>query len=272
MVTTLPTPRACGWRSLARNTNRPLTSSVTTTARSRQLQPTSALRRMKSCDDVRPSPQQPEACALRPVKSDQPPLQDAFCHVAHDVLRPRRNSNADSTPRIEPLASVHRGLVRTPHRRGERTSPWLDRASNAVPVRLATVLHDERNRSSTRDACDQLSANDTSTTGTHASFGDPGDARSHGCMARFTTPHALRMCRFSAFRRGRFLPATSTELASSDAPVTALRLSSFALCIALARRALRLRAGFRLQEETPAHRSEEVSASSRPRPPAHDVP
>jgi len=42
------------------------------------------------------------------------PLQDAFCRIAHDVLRPRRNSNADSTPRIEPLAAVHRVLVRPP--------------------------------------------------------------------------------------------------------------------------------------------------------------
>ena len=37
-----------------------------------------------------------------------------------------------------------------------------------------------------------------------------------------------------AFRGGRFLPATSTELSSSDAPVTALRLAL--LRIALARR------------------------------------
>lgn len=90
------------------------------------------------------------------------------------------------------------------------------------------------------------SANDTSTTGTHVSFGDPWVCspceEAHGCMARFTTPHALRMESVPAFRGGRVLPATSTELASSDAPVTALRLPS---------------PGFRLREETPSHRSEE---------------
>jgi len=37
MVSTLPTPRACGWRSLSRNTNRPLTSHVITAARSLRL-------------------------------------------------------------------------------------------------------------------------------------------------------------------------------------------------------------------------------------------
>jgi len=60
------------------------------------------------------------------------------------------------------------------------------------------------------------SANDTSTTGTHVSFGDlavssPCEEPSR-CMARFTTPHALRMQSVQAFRSGRFLPATSTEL------------------------------------------------------------
>lgn len=43
MVSTLPTPRACGWRSLTRNTNRPLTSHVITAARSLRLQPTRSL-------------------------------------------------------------------------------------------------------------------------------------------------------------------------------------------------------------------------------------
>jgi hypothetical protein len=59
------------------------------------------------------------------------------------------------------------------------------------------------------------SANDTSTTGTHVSFIDPPVRspceESCGCMARFTTPHALRMKSVRALRRGRFLPATSTE-------------------------------------------------------------
>jgi hypothetical protein len=43
MVSISPTPRACGWRSLARNVNRPLTSHVTATARALRLQPKSSL-------------------------------------------------------------------------------------------------------------------------------------------------------------------------------------------------------------------------------------
>jgi hypothetical protein len=71
-------------------------------------------------------------------------------------------------------------------------------------------------------------------------------------------------CVDRAFRGGRSLPATWTELTSSDAPVTALRLSS--RLHACAYRA------FAPRKETPAHRSEEASASARPRPPAHDDP
>jgi len=175
-------------------------------------------------------------------------------------IRPRESSLS------RPFASASFVI---PHRRGERATPWLDRAPNAVPTWLAATLHDERNRSSTRDACDRLSANDTSTTGTHVSRS--AIHRSYplsgscGCMARFTTPHALRMCRsFTLFEAGILLPATSTELASSDAPVTPRRLPSLPA---------RLRErGFRLREETPAHRSEEASASTRPRPPAYENP
>lgn len=116
-------------------------------------------------------------------------------------------------------------------------TPWLDRAPNAVPVRLATALHDERNRSSTRDACDWLLPTTLrlrAPTSRSAIWRCAPLARSSRCMARFTTPHALRMARFPFFRSGHCPPAASTELSSSDAPVTALRLPSN-VCIALAR-------------------------------------
>jgi hypothetical protein len=43
MVSISPTPRACGWRSLARTQNRPLTSHVIATARALRLRPKSSL-------------------------------------------------------------------------------------------------------------------------------------------------------------------------------------------------------------------------------------
>jgi hypothetical protein len=59
-------------------------------------------------------------------------------------------------PRESSLSHPFTASWFVPPSKGERTAPWLDRASNAVPARLAATLHDERNRSSTRDACDQL--------------------------------------------------------------------------------------------------------------------
>jgi hypothetical protein len=197
-------PALAAGGALPGQANRPLTSSVATTARSRRLRPASALRRMQPCDHLHPSPQRPEACALRPVKSDEPPPQDAFCRIAHDVLRPRRNSNAASTPRIEPLASVHRVLAPRLIERGERAAPWLDRAPSAVPARLATTLHDERKRSSTRDACDRLLPTTlrrrAPTTRSVIRRRCPL-ARTFGCLARFTTPQALRMGRLGGSPR-----------------------------------------------------------------------
>lgn len=101
------------------------------------------------------------------------------------------------------------------------------------------------------------SANDTTTTGTHVSFGDPVllllRAASDAWRV-FTTPHALRVFRF-VVRRGRLVPVASTELSPSDAPVTAHRLPS-----ALSR------------EEVPLSLEEEEPASERPRPPSRARP
>lgn len=59
-------------------------------------------------------------------------------------------------PRESSLSQPFTAASFVPPSKGERTAPWLDRASNAVPAQLAATLHDERNRSSTRDAYDQL--------------------------------------------------------------------------------------------------------------------
>lgn len=88
------------------------------------------------------------------------------------------------------------------------------------------------------------SANDTSTTSTHVSFGDPGERvpRMHGAFhdAPRTSDESV-----SIFRRGRFLPTPSTELRPLTLP------SPRSACPPLHRA---LRAGFRLQEETPSPR------------------
>lgn len=127
-----------------------------------------------------------------------------------------------------------------------RAAPWLDRACDAVPVRLATALHDERDghrpemratsvlpttlrrrapttRSVIREVC--LLAE---LLRMHGAFHDAP-----------RTSDAID----SGFSRRAFSSRDVDRLPSSDAPVTALRLSSCSHC-ACAR-------GFRLREETP---------------------
>lgn len=171
---------------------------------------------------------------------------------------------------LEPLTPVHRGLVRTPIEGCANCSvarSSLRRRSRAACGHASRRTH----RSSTRDACDQLSAK------RHFDDGHPRfrsvirwcvplreALRMRGAFSRRPTRFGSSRC--PAFRRGRFLPATSTDCASSDAPVTALRLSSGV--------SARERAGLSATGGDPPSRvgTEEVSASARPRPPAHRDP
>jgi hypothetical protein len=122
-------------------------------------------------------------------------------------------------PRESSLSHPFTASWFVPPSKGERTAPWLDRASNAVPARLAATLHDERNRSSTRDACDQLlPTTQRLRAPTFRSAIRAWLLRAASDAWRvFTTPHTLRVFRF-VVRRGRFLPVASTELSPSDAP------------------------------------------------------
>lgn len=110
-----------------------------------------------------------------------------------------------------------------------KTAPRLDRAPFTDPAWVAPTLLDERNQVIDQRCVRPTTANDTSTTGTHVSFGDsmrdhPCGRLAFECVARFTTPHTLRMSRsafvtnlLSKMNRdccddGRFLPvATPTE-------------------------------------------------------------
>jgi hypothetical protein len=48
-------------------------------------------------------------------------------------------------PRESSLSHPFAAASFVPPSKGERTAPWLDRACDAVPARLAATLHDERN-------------------------------------------------------------------------------------------------------------------------------
>lgn len=118
------------------------------------------------------------------------------------------------------------------------------------------------------------------------SFGDPPElsppslllrgpvAGSGGCMARFTTPHALRMCRslsLRLFEAGVLFPRRRPNHDPLTLPSRRAAYPPLHHGLAPVRTCFRT-PGFRLLEETPAHRSEEVSASAQPRPPDHDDP
>jgi hypothetical protein len=145
MVSTLPTPRACGWRSLTRNANRPLTSSVVVTARSRRLRPTSplrprhVLRRPASFTATTRSVCTSPGKERRATTSERLLPYRARCLATSSKLEcgfnPANRASRTRSPRPRS----------TPPSKGERAAPWLGRASNAVPAWLATTLHDERN-------------------------------------------------------------------------------------------------------------------------------
>jgi len=131
-------------------------------------------------------------------------------------------------PRESSLSHPFTAASFVPPSQGERAAPWLDRAPNAVPTWLAAMLHDERNRSSTRDACDQLLP---TTLRRRVPTSRSAIRRCHPCGV---PPDAWRVSRrpthfgcsrFRLFEAGVFFPRRRpTE--SSDAPVTAHRLPS----------------------------------------------
>jgi len=167
-------------------------------------------------------------------------------------------------PRESSLSHPFAAASFVPPSKGERTTPWLDRACDAVPTRLAATLHDERTGHRPEMRATSFLPTTLRRRAPTFSFGDPAvfalASNPPDAWRVFTTPHALRTEPVPAFRSGRSLPATSTDCASSDAPVTALRLSSSSL--------------WALPEETPlpASGNEEVSASARPRSLSHVDP
>lgn len=162
--------------------NRPLTSHVTTTARALRLRPTSSLatrtvfRRPECFTAAARSVRYPSGKG-RPVTTPRRLLP----YRARCLATPLKlECGFDPANRASRVRSPR--PPRHPSSQGRAIAPWLDRASNAVPAWLAAMLHDDRFRSSTRDACDQLSANDTSTTGTHVSLGDPQELSPRGVL------------------------------------------------------------------------------------------
>jgi len=154
------------------------------------------------------------------------------------VSRTKSCDPIDARMRIRPReSSLSHPFVTSsfvPPSKGERTAPWLDRAPNAVPAAAC-----DRASRRTQQVIDQRCvrpafANDTSTTGTHVRSATRCVLRQlartirFGWMARFTTPHSLRM-RSIRWSSGRVVPVTSTEPSSSDAPVAVLRLPSVRL-------------------------------------------
>jgi len=169
-------------------------------------------------------------------------------------------------PRESSLSHPFTAASFLPPSQGEQTAPWLDRAPNAVPAWLAAMLHDERNRSSTRDACDQLLP---TTLRRRVPTSRSAIRR---CLPLRGPPDAWRVSRrpthfgcksVLALRGGRFLPATSTDCdpLTLPSPRTACPLIS------------RTRRDWLspIRGDPPAHDgNREVSASTRPRPSAHD--
>lgn len=151
----MPTPRACGWRGLARKTNRPLTIHVALEAHCAGSDRPSATDLANLAARAVASPLTPGATFARPVRERAQPAPDRLpsCR-SRDVA-----TSSHPRPRIRPRETesstpVRLDLAVPPHQRVSRLSSKLDRASPAVPTRLATALHDERT-SSTRDACDR---------------------------------------------------------------------------------------------------------------------
>lgn len=160
-------------------------------------------------------------------------------------------------PRESSLSRPFTASSFVPPSKGERTAPWLDRASYAVPARLAATLHDERNRTSTRDACDQLlptTHRRRVPTFRSATRGSSLAGR-FGCVARFhDAPHAS---------------GGSVPFVTAGVVFPWRRPSSHPLTLPSPRSACPLR----FRERRPPFRfREEAPASARPRPPSRDVP
>lgn len=110
-------------------------------------------RTLRPTPSLHPAHQEPLSPArLRNVRSLS---QDAFVVPLSRCRHPEPPSIADSTPRDRELHTRSSRPRLAPHQRVSGLPSRLDRASHAVPARLATALHDERT-SSTRDACDRL--------------------------------------------------------------------------------------------------------------------
>jgi len=191
--------------------------------------PRNTLARLSSCDEIRASPRRPEACARCSVRATHHHFRTpvtvsltSSCELDETQLRIRPRKSSCLTP-------VRRAPFVHPPSRGGQSS-CVTRSSLERRSRVACGYASRRTQQVIDQRCVRpATANDTSTTGTHASFGDrplrspPVRTRAcFRCMARFTTPHALRVSRFQ--RLGRCLPATSNTSDPSDAPVITLRL------------------------------------------------
>jgi hypothetical protein len=216
MVSTLPTPRACGWRSL-----------------SRKCEPTSDVlcRRRGTFSSAPPTRSLATADRLATTRvlhrSDQkraPPARlRAISHHSRTPSAVSRTMSCDSVEtrmRIRPReSSLSRPFASAsfvpPHRRVDASysvaRSSLERRSRTACDRTSRRTQQVIDQRCVRPAFCQRhfdyghprfvrrSAGAFLSCGTLAS---PG-ARSCRCMARFTTPHALRMCRsFTLFEAG----------------------------------------------------------------------
>lgn len=168
LASTVPTPRACGWRSLSRN-NEPISDALCRARGTPASAPTDPA--LATTRTSRPTPSlhlsRQEPLRFTPVRGRTqlaPGRLPSYrsrdvATSSHPRLRIRPREAWSSTP-------VRFDHPRAPHQRVLRFSSELDRALRAVPTRLATAFHDERT-SSIRDACDQRLPPIPSATCTH---------------------------------------------------------------------------------------------------------
>lgn len=159
-------------------------------------------------------------------------LQDAFCHAALVMLPPRVALDRGFDPARPRAPHPFASTWPDPSSKVSRLPSRLDRASRAVPARLATALHDVRT-SSIRDACDRLLPPIPSESCTHRRSatgcqiltlaGEDGthplagaDSPVHGAF--HDAPRASGSSR-RVVRRA-FLPVRSPCASPSDIPVT----------------------------------------------------
>jgi hypothetical protein len=172
MVSISPTPRACGWRSLARIQNRPLTSHVIATARALRLRPKSSLA-------TRTVLRRPECFTAATRSVCDPPGKGRTATTPGRLLPYRARCLA--TP-LKPECGFDPANRASRVRSPRPLSPPLiagvsdSSVARSSPERRSHMACGHASRRShwviDQRCVRSTSANDTSTTGTHVSFGD----------------------------------------------------------------------------------------------------